>query len=101
MALVAVIAALAAAAWLFNPVQTLGEQTADVARDVGILPSRCPTGWDDKSEGADHAQIFVCAKGSWRVVLKPDGKTFNHAVELDRPGAVIIYDEAVVPGWSR
>lgn len=83
-----------------NPVQQAADHVvAPVGRSVGILASRCPGGWDDLSERGIDTPVFVCAKGNWRVILKPDGKTFSHAVQLDTPGAVIIEDSTKVPGW--
>ena len=95
------LAALVLAAYGFNPVEEAEQEIGEpIASSLGITSERCPDGWDDLSAGADHARAFVCARGAWRVILGSDGKTFSHAVELDRPGAVIVYDPAKVPGWS-
>ena len=100
LALAVGIMALASAAWLANPLQEAADHVAvPVARSVGLVQGRCPSGWSDESMGADHAQVYVCAKGDWRVILHPDGKTFGHAVELNKPGAQIIYAPEQVPGW--
>ena len=83
-----------------NPVQQAADHVAaPVARSVGVLASRCPSGWDDLSDRGDHVQVFICAQDKWRVILKPDGKSFDHAVQLDTPGAEIIYDPSMVPNW--
>lgn len=100
LALLVGLMALVLAAWVSNPVEEGADHVAaPVARSVGILPSRCHDGWEDKSDGALDTKVFICAKGNWRVILKPDGKTPDHAVELDKPGAEIIYDMSQVPGW--
>ena len=101
LALIVAVAALFLA-WLaaVNPVQQAADHVvAPVGRSVGILASRCPGGWDDLSERVGDAEVFICAKGNWRVILKPDGKTFDHAVELNRPEAEIIEEAGRVPGW--
>ena len=100
LALIVAIAALFFAWLAFNPVEQAAEGVVvPVGRSVGILESRCPGGWDDISQRSVDTPVFVCAKANWRVVLKPDGKTFDYAVELDRPAAEIIYDAERVPGW--
>ena len=100
LALIVAIAALVLAWLAVNPVQQAADHVvAPVGRSVGILESRCPGGWDDISQRGVDTPVFVCAKGSWRVVLGPAGKTFQYAVELNRPGAEIIYDAGRVPGW--
>ena len=100
LTLVVSVVALASAAWLANPVEQAADHVAvPVARSVGLVQGRCHSGWSDEFTGGDHALVYVCARGNWRVVLLPDGKTFDHAVELNKPGAQIIYDEAIIPGW--
>lgn len=100
LSLIVAFAALILAAYAFNPIEVVEQEiAAPVGRSVGVLSSRCPGGWDDLSTWGDHAEVFICAKGNWRVTLNPDGKTFSHAVQLDTPGAEIIFDPAKVPGW--
>ena len=100
LALIVAAAALFLAWLAFNPVEEVADHVvAPVGRSVGVLASRCPGGWDDLSERVGDAEVFICARANWRVILKPDGKTFDHAVELNRPGAEIVEDATKVPGW--
>ena len=95
-----VVAGLIFATYAWNPVKTVENSVIEpVAHDIGLQSSRCHDGWRDISEGEFHTTTFICARGDWRVVLQPDGKTFDHAVELNNPQAVFILDENLVPGW--
>lgn len=101
LALIASIAALAVAYVGANPAEPVAEEVlAPIARSVGILPSVCPSGWQDTSADDEHALIKSCQKGNWLVVLDQQGK-FNHALQLDTPGATFVFNEADVPEWNR
>lgn len=67
---------------------------------VALSPaeSRCPEGWKDTSEEADHAIVLKCEKGDWIVYLR-EGGTFSHALQKNTPGAQFIFDPKEVPGW--
>lgn len=99
LALAVALLALAVAAWLANPVEEAADHVvAPVAREAGILPSRCPSGWKDTTERDEHTRVFSCLKDDWLVILDQDGK-FQHAVQLDTPGANFVFDSTQVPGW--
>jgi hypothetical protein len=87
-------------AWLaVNPVEEAADHVAaPVASSLGLTNKLCPAGWKEASSSDEHARILSCEKGGWLVVLKED-ESFSHAVQLDTPGSVIIFDESAVPGW--
>lgn len=91
---VAIVALAIVAYAQWNPV----EEAADVVADVAT-GSQCPSGWENTSSESVDAPVKSCSRGNWVVVLTNEGK-FSHGVELNRPGAVIIYDEALVPDWK-
>jgi hypothetical protein len=99
---VAVVGAFIVAAWAYNPVQEAGDHL--VAPAVGIGDgSNCPSGWDDTSDLDMHVQRYSCERVidgvKWQVVLKDDGKTFDHGTQLDTPGSAFVYDASEVPLW--
>lgn len=75
---------LAFAAYISNPVK----EAVDVVRD--ITTQLCPSGWTDSSSDVHNAPVKSCTRGNWVVVLTREG-AFSHAIELNRPGAEIIY----------
>lgn len=79
------------------------ENTVDaVAESPAFSP--CPDGWTDTSTSDEHTPVLSCQRTvngeKWLVVLAPDG-AFDHATILDLPGAIFVFDKALVPGWPR
>ena|SRR3990167_11071572 len=72
------------------------------AQSVGLAREQCPSGWKDVSATDLHVRVLSCervvAGTRWLVILNPDG-TFSYGVPVDMPGALIIRDETLVPGW--
>lgn len=82
-----------------------GDASDVVTSDPASTPlpqpvAQCNPGWDNVSTRSEHTVNFVCKRGDWLVVLKPDG-AFNHGWQDDTPGAQFIFDPAGVPGWLQ
>ena len=91
--------ALALAWQAFNPVEEAADRVvAPVARSVGILQGLCPSGWEDVSARDEHARVRSCESNGWLVILDQEGK-FEHGFQLDKPGALFVFDSGQVPGW--
>lgn len=71
-----------------------------IAQDIGVIGSRCPSGWADTSEQARDTSQYSCYNEDtgWVVILNRD-ESFNHAFQLDNPSAGFIEDEDEVPNW--
>ena len=99
VAVVAVVAALAIANWIVNPVEEAVDHIGEpVAGSLGFTSGLCPDGWNDVSDTANDTLQRSCERGEWLVVLTRDGD-FDYGLGDNQPAAV--YDSAAVPGWPR
>lgn len=98
--------------WLaaFNPVEEAVEEGGEAAgRALGIVAGQCPDGWKSIREKDEHGKVRGCflgddldhpQAGDWIVALNDEG-FFDHAIQVDTPGARIVEDPALVPRWPR
>lgn len=81
-----------------KPAKIIEKEIIAPAAEVVGISRTCPGGWANTSGRDEHLQRLSCEKAGWQVVLDGEGK-FQHAVQLDTPGAQFIYDKTKVPGW--
>jgi hypothetical protein len=84
---------------------------------IAVVKPPCPSGWGYDPAEDSLSIVRACNRGSWRVIMFPDG-TANYGYEMDTPGAEFIFHddlgwyvlldgiqwrrpEITVPGWPR
>ncbi len=96
--LIAVVAAFLICAYLVNPAHEAEERiAAPIARDLGLIASHCPNGWNLDTASSQDARVQSCSRGEWRVWLNEKGQ-FSHGWNGKSPDFVFTPSE--VPGWQ-
>ena len=89
-------------AWLaMNPVEEAADHVvAPVARSVGIIEGRCPSGWEH-NYFADHVVAETCSKGSITVTLYPYLKKANYGLDTRGGDGTTTIPCKEIPDWPE